>query len=83
MNKKVFIAFIIAGMLFLLAGCVNVGTTTNEEPEHYRAILLLPDGTVVSGECEKYTRISRGWMYIKINGVEYMANEWRITMIIE
>ena len=44
------------------------------------AQLIMPDGSIISGECTRRVRISSGYMLVTIDGIEYQCNELRIVL---
>lgn len=77
---KRIIAIILCFILcILLAGCNQVskpeGSTT-----HTYAMIIMPDGSIIKGECSTFTRISSNYAMAKIDGVKYYLNEWRIVL---
>lgn len=77
--KKIIIIILCFMLCILLAGCTQVskpeGSTT-----HTNAMIIMPDGSIIRGECTAFTRISSGYAMAKINGFKYYANEWRIVI---
>lgn len=76
--KKI-IAIILGFMLcVLLAGCTQVskpeGSTT-----HTYAMIVMPDGSIIEDECSTFKRISSGFAFVRIDGIKYYINEWRVV----
>lgn len=44
------------------------------------AMIIMPDGSIIKGECTAFTRISSGYAVVKIDDIKYYANEWRIVI---
>ena len=66
----------------LLAGCnKQVFDTTYS---YDKAIISLPDGTVISGEVQSWTDFSDGdQIQVKINGKQYLVHSEDIVLIAE
>ena len=77
--KKIIIIILCLILCILLAGCTQVskpeGSTT-----YTNAMIIMPDGSIIQGECTAFTRFSSGYAMVKIDGVKYYANEWRIVL---
>lgn len=77
--KKVIIILLCIIMCIMLSGCTPVskpeGSTT-----HTYAMIIMPDGSIIKGECEDYMRYSNNWMQVQINGITYNLNDWRVTI---
>lgn len=80
--KKVFAFLVAATMLVSLSACNKqiVDTTWSYD----RAILYLPDGTVVEGEVESWTDYEDGdQIQIKIDGKTYLVHSINVALISE
>lgn len=78
--KKVIIILLCITVCIILSGC----TTQVNKPESSSTIsygmIIMPDGSIIKGNCSTFTRGSTGYAMVKINGVKYYANEWRIVI---
>lgn len=88
MKKSKLVLFVILLLLvFILSGCAVAVTKTesiaNTKEENYKAILLLPDGTVIKGTCTDYKRVSDNWLIATVDGIIYKLNDWRVVFIEE
>ena len=88
MKKYKLVLFVILLLLiFILSGCAVTVTTTEStvktKEENYKALLLLPDGTVIKGTCTDYRRVSDNWLVATVDGISYKLNEWRVVFIEE
>lgn len=88
MKKRKLVLFIILLLLiFILSGCAvtvtKIEPTANTKEENYKAILLLPDGTVVKGTCTDYKLASDNWLIATVDGIIYKLNDWRVVFIEE
>ena len=83
MKKSKLILFIILLLLvFILSGCATkTESTANIQEKNYKAILLLPDGTIIKGTCTDYKRASDNWLIATVDGITYKLNDWRIVLI--
>lgn len=77
--KKIILVALCVIFCIMLTGCIQVskpeGSTT-----HTYAMIIMPDGSIIEGECSTFTRVSSGYAFAKINGVKYYINEWRIVL---
>lgn len=82
-NKMIFLGMaLMVVMAGLLTGCNKqlIDTTYNYD----RAIIELPDGSVVSGEVDSWTDYSDGdQIQVKINGTSYLVHSEDIVLIAE
>ena len=75
---------LLAGVIlaFSLAGCNR--QVFDLTYKYDKAIIGLPDGTVVSGEVESWRDYEDGdQIQVKINGVTYLVHSTNITLIAE
>lgn len=77
--KKIILVALCVIFCIMLTGCTQVskpeGSTT-----HTYAMIIMPDGSIIKGECDALTRVSSGYAMIKIDGIKYYTNEWRIVV---
>ena len=78
MKKIVLIALCVI-FCIMLTGCTQVSKPEGSTTRTY-AMLIMPDGSIIEGECSTFTRISSGYALAKINGIRYYMNEWRIVL---
>lgn len=81
MMKKPLLALILSLLLFALSACGNkqIFDTTYT---FTRAILSLPDGTVISGEVESWRDYDDGdQIQVKIDGVTYLVHSSNCVLI--
>lgn len=81
--KKIIIIVLCIVMCVILSGCtIRVSKQESESSESTAsyAMIIMPDGSIIQGECTTFTRISSGYAVIKINGIKYYTNEWRIVI---
>lgn len=79
--KKIIVIILCLMLCASLAGCTKVSVSKPEgSTAHTYAMIIMPDGSIIEGECTTFTRISSGYALIKINGIRYYTNEWRIVL---
>lgn len=79
--KKIIVIILCFMLCVLLAGCTRVSVSKPEGSTTYTyAMIIMPDGSIIEGECSTFKRISSGYALVKINGIRYYANEWRIVL---
>lgn len=79
--KKIIVIILCLMLCILLAGCTPVSVSKPEGSTAYtNAMIIMPDGSIIQGECTAFTRFSSGYAMVKIDGVKYYANEWRIVL---
>ncbi len=76
--KKILCLIIIIAFVFCLISCGNNAPENNKEQY---AILRLPNGEIVEGECNGYARWSSGYMEIRIGETTYYTHEINVTII--
>jgi hypothetical protein len=64
----------------LLSGCTQVSKSENSTIAHTYAMIVMPDGSIIKGECSTFTRVSCGYAIARVNGIKYYLNEWRIVL---
>lgn len=77
--KKIIVIILCLMLCILLAGCTRVSKPEWSTTYTY-AMIIMPDGSIIQGECETFTRLSSGYAMAKIDGVKYYINEWRIVL---
>ena len=78
--KKIIIIMLCILFCFVLTGCVTRVSKPEESTVYTNAMVIMPDGSIIKGECTAFTRISSGYAAVKIDGIKYYANEWRIVI---
>ena len=78
--KKIIIILLCITMCIMLSGCTYKQESESSKSITSYAMIIMPDGSIIQGECTACTRISSGYAVVKINGVKYYANEWRIVI---
>lgn len=83
--KKIILILLCILMCIMLSGCVARVYKPKQESEFSNsttsyAMIIMPDGSIIQGECTTFIRISSGYAVAKINGIKYYANEWRIVI---
>lgn len=77
--KRIVLVIILMAITLIMTGCVKRPETDMETKTIYYAQLIMPDGTIVEGECTYLCRHSNGWIEIYIDGVEYLTDKWRVV----
>ena len=77
--KKIILIFILIFTCILITGCVSVNTSTKSNADYGMGMIIMPNGSIIKGECSNFCRISGNWAIITIDGVTYSANDWRIV----
>lgn len=78
--KRIVLVTIFIAIMLIMTGCAKQAETSVETKATYYAQLIMPDGTIVEGECTYLVRSSSGWMEIHIDGVKYSADERRVVI---
>lgn len=83
--KKIIIIVLCIVMCIILSGCTVRVYKSEQESESSNSIIsyamiIMPDGSIIKGECTAFTRISSGYAVVQINDIKYYANEWRIVI---
>ena len=83
--KKIIIILLCIVICIMLSGCTIRVSKQEQESESSNstvsyAMIIMPDGSIVKGECAAFTRISSGYAMVKIDGIKYYTNEWRIVI---
>ena len=77
--KKIIIIMLCLMLCILLTGCTQVSQSKDSTAYGY-AMIVMPDGSIIKGNYSAFTRFSSGYAMVKIDGVKYYANEWRIVL---
>lgn len=78
--KKIILCILLIGVLILVASCDNNTVDVSKlENERYATLLML-DGSIIKGTCTNFARYSDNWAYIKVDGVKYYLDTWRIIL---
>ena len=78
--KKIIIILLCIIMCVILSGCTTRVSKTESSSTVSYAMIIMPDGSIIQGECTAFTRGSTGYTMTKIDGVKYYTNEWRIVI---
>ena len=80
MKKVIVISIILAIMLLILSGCNKQIIDWNYKFDH--AMILLPDGSVVSGKCDSWTDFEDGdQLQVRIDGKTYLTHSANVVLI--
>lgn len=79
--KKIICALLISVSLFCFSGCNRqiIDTTYN----YTKAIVSLPDGTLVSGKVDSWKDYDGDQIQVKIDGVTYLVHSVNAVLIAE
>jgi len=75
--KKIILVVTLILTCLLIAGCTSTKTSTNTD--YGMGMIIMPDGSIIKGECSNFCRISGDWALVTIDGVTYAASDWRIV----
>jgi hypothetical protein len=75
--KKIILIVILIFTCLLIAGCASTKTSMNTD--YGMGMIIMPDGSIIKGECSNFQRISGNWALVTIDGVTYAASDWRIV----
>lgn len=83
--KKIIIILLCIVMCIILSGCAVRVYKSEQESESSNsttahAMIIMPDGSIIKGKCTAFTRISSEYAMVKIDGVKYYTNEWRVVI---
>lgn len=73
--KKIILCIILIGVLFILTSC---GSDLSIKTERH-AMIIMPDGSLIRGTCTNIFRYSDNYIYVKVDGIEYYLDSWRIV----
>jgi hypothetical protein len=83
MKKRLLATLLSFVLIFGLTACGNmqlIDTTWSYE----KAIIQLPDGTVIEGECESWTDFENSdQIQVKIDGKQYLVHSEDVVLISE
>jgi len=79
--KKIILIFILIFTCLLITGCASTNTSveTTTGTNYGMSMIIMPDGSIIKGECSNFSLISGNWAMVTIDGVTYTANNWRIV----
>lgn len=78
--KRIVLVTILVMIVLIMTGCVKREDTSVETKVTCYAQLIMPDGTIVDGECTYLNRHSTGWMVLYIDNVKYSTDERRVVI---
>lgn len=77
--KKIISCIILVSVLFILTSCNDNDMLDLSVKTERHAMIIMPDGSLIQGTCTEFTRYSDNYIYVKVNGVEYYLDTWRIV----
>ena len=72
--KKIIVCIILVDVLFILTSCSDLSIKTERH-----AMIIMPDGSLIQGTCTNFHSYNDNYMYVKVDGVEYYLDTWRIV----
>ena len=78
--KRIALVAILAMIMLTMTSCATWGEISIKTKETYYAQLIMPDGTIVEGECTYLNRHSTGWMELYIDDVKYQMDQRRVVI---
>lgn len=81
--RLVSLVLVLLMVCIALCGCANANKNWFDMTYHFdRAIMWLPDGTVIDGEVESWTDFEDGdQIQVKIDGVTYLTHAENVVLI--
>lgn len=85
MSKKFIFSALIFSIIFCLCGCIETNKQYFDTTLKFdKAIVSLPDGTVISGNVDSWTDFEDGdQIQVKIDGVTYLVHASNVALISE
>lgn len=80
-TKQIFAILIVVACILLLCGCGGRDSRDTETKNGPRAIIRLPDDTLVTGKVDRYSLLSDGFARVTIHGTTYMTNTINVCII--
>ena len=77
--KKIILCIILVSVLFILASCSGNTAHDLAVKTERHAMIIMPDGSLIQGMCTNFIRYSDNYIYVKVDGVEYYLDTWRIV----
>lgn len=78
--KRIVLVIILMVIMLIMTGCAKQTETSAETKVTYYAQLIMPDGTIVEGECTYLNRHSTGWMELYIDDVKYRTDQRHVVI---
>lgn len=80
--KKIILIFILILFCLLIAGCSSINTSAKSttDTDYSMGMIIMPDGSIIKGKCEDYMRCSNNWIQVRIDGITYRMNDWRVVI---
>ena len=74
--KKIILCIILIGVLSILTSCSEPDLSI--QTERY-VMIIMPDDSLIQGICTNFVPHTN-YIYVKVDGVEYYLNSWRVVM---
>ena len=78
--KKIILCILLIGVLLLLTSCDDMISDLSEVGTEKYATIFMPDGSSISGKCTNFYRYNDHWVYLKIDGITYYTDTWRVIL---
>ena len=77
--KKIILCVLLISALLLLTSCDDLISDLSDVATERYATILMPDGSSVNGRCTNFYRYNDNRVYLKIDGVAYYTDTWRVV----
>ena len=77
--KKIILCIVLVSVLFILTSCSDNDALDLSVKIERQAMIIMPDGSFIQGICTNITRYSDNYIYVKVDGIEYYLDTWRIV----
>lgn len=77
--KKIVLCIVFIGILLILTSCSDNSTLDLSVKTERYAMIIMPNGSLIQGICTNFIRYSDNYMYVKIDGIGYYLDTWRIV----
>ena len=75
--KKIILCIILVCVLSILTSCSELDLSSKTE---CYAMIIMPDGSVIQGICTNISRHTNDYVHVRVDGIEYYLDSWRIVM---
>ena len=77
--KKIILCIVLVSVLFILTSCSDNDALDLSVKIERHAMIIMPDGSLIQGICTNVYRYSDNYIYVKVDGIEYYLDTWRIV----
>ena len=82
--KKIILCIILISIIFIITGCKSNNSITIMDMSELRTprqgMIIMPNGSIITGTCTHFGRYSDDWCYVKIDDTNYYVNQWRVIL---